>query len=194
MPPNIAPSAEKGLGSMPTSSRKECCSAGGQKCDLRNLGDSLYHVVHHSELSARELAEQLGVRPGYLLDAANPDRDDTQFQLRLLAPLTRLSKNDALIEAVARGCGGVFVRTPTLTGRHADIAHQSTRVLREVCEAIEAPAAAVENDARIDAAECAGIDKQIDEAIAALLVLKTVVRAAADLPPASGSGPVRRRA
>jgi len=178
---------------MSTNSRKQCTS--GERCDIHGLSDAVYCVLHHSERPLKEIAETVGVRSGYLMDAANPDREDTQFQARLIAPVTRVSDNDAIIVQLARDCGGAFVRTPVLTGKHADITVQTARILREVADVIQAPAAALASDAHIDAGECVDIDKQIDEAVSALLALKAIVRAAAGVPPlaASTSGRAERR-
>ena len=165
---------------MSTNSRKQCTS--GDRCDVHGLADAIYCVLHHSSSPLKEIALTVGARPGLLMDAANPDREDTQLQTRLVAPITRVAQNDAIIEQFARDCGGVFVRTPLLSGPHADITKHTATILREVADVIQAPAAALANDQRIDAGECADIEKQIDEAVAALVALKPVVRAAAGLP------------
>ena len=165
---------------MSTNSRKQCTS--GERCDVHGLADAIYCALHHARLPLKDIALTVGARAGYLMDAANPDREDTQFQARLIAPVTRVSGNDAIIEQIARDCGGVFVRTPTLSGAHADITIHTAKILREVADVIQAPAAALGNDQRIDAGECAEIEKQIDEAVAALMALKPIVRASAGLP------------
>lgn len=165
---------------MSTNSRTQC--TGGQPCDVQTLADAIYCALHHSPLGLKDIALTVGVRPGYLMDSANPDREDTQFQARLIAPVTRVSGNDAIIEQLARDCGGVFVATPTLSGAHGDIAVHTAAILREVADVIQAPAVALANDARIDPQECAEMEKQIDEAVAALLALKPVIRTQAGLP------------
>lgn len=101
---------------MATNSRKQCTS--GDRCDIRSQADALYCVLHHSDTALKDIAAIVGVRAGYLMDAANPDRDETQLQMRLVAPVTNVAKNDALIEQIARDCGGVFVRFPALSFPH----------------------------------------------------------------------------
>jgi len=174
---------------MSTNSRKQCTT--GARCDVHTLADAIYCAVHHSALGLKDIALTVGARSGYLMDAANPDREDTQFQARLVAPVTRVSGNDAIIAQLARDCGGVFVHTPLLAGVNADITLQTATILREVADVIQAPAAALANDARIDAREAGEIERQIDEAVAALLALKPVVRVAAGLPP-TPAAPAKR--
>src|SRR5688500_2465061 len=82
---------------------------GKVRANHESLGDAIQAVVLHSDVPAKALADAIGVRYGYLLDAANPDRDDTQFQARLIAPLTRASRNAAIVQRIAQDCGGVFV-------------------------------------------------------------------------------------
>lgn len=91
-----------------TSGRRACRN--GETCQPRTFGEALYHQVHHSVQDARTLAETIGVRAGYLLDAANPDRDEVQFQARLLVPLMRATEDTTLLEWLAGQMGGVFTR------------------------------------------------------------------------------------
>jgi hypothetical protein len=67
-------------------------------------------------MTVREIAEALGVRVGYLLDAANPDREDVQFQARLLGRLAKVTGNDRAIHYIAQMSGGLFVRLPERIG------------------------------------------------------------------------------
>lgn len=111
-----------------TNSRKVCRS--GDRCDARSLADVLYCMVHHSDVDASSVAEKIGVRRGYLLDASNPDRVDTQFQARLIAPITQATGNDSLIKHLARECGGVFFQLPAVESTdHADVNNQTTTMI-----------------------------------------------------------------
>lgn len=157
-----------------TRSRKQCTS--GEHCEPRSLQEAIYCALHHSEMPLARIAETVNVRAGYLMDAANPDREDTQFQARLIAPITRVTNNHAVVSQLARDCGGLFVPTPAVSKDHSDIAHQTATVLREVADVIQAPHSALNGDNKIDAAECASIEAEIDQAVTALLSLKTLVR------------------
>jgi hypothetical protein len=162
-----------------TRSRKQCTS--GDRCEPRNLQEAIYCELHHSDLPLARIAETIGVRAGYLMDAANPDRDDTQFQARLIAPTTRITGNTAVISLLSRECGGVFVPTPEVSADHSDIANHTAAILREVADVIQSPAKALSSNNDINASECADIERDIDEAVTALLSLKRLVRAKAGL-------------
>ena len=125
---------------MPSSSRKQCRRA--EHCDIRSLADAVYHVVHHSPLGAREIAERIGVRYAYLLDCANSDREEMQLQARLIAPLTHVTGDTAIVEQLASVCGGVFVPLPSVTAAAPDVIEQTTRAVREFGELLAVTASA----------------------------------------------------
>jgi hypothetical protein len=79
-----------------TESRKHCRL--GRSCQHDTLADALYCTIHHADVGTTQIAESLGVRRGYLLDAANPDREDVQFQARLLVPLVRVTGNYCVLD------------------------------------------------------------------------------------------------
>jgi hypothetical protein len=157
-----------------TKSRKQCTS--GDHCETRTLQEAIYCLLHHSAVPLAAIASAIGVRPGYLMDAANPDREDTQFQTRLVAPTKHVARNEVVIAQLARDCGGVFVATPDVSGDDSEIAMHTAAVLREVADVIQAPAKALAGDNRISASELTTIEAEIDEAITALLGLKYTVR------------------
>lgn len=99
-----------------TRGRKACTS--GDRCEPRTLAESLYCCVHHSGIEPRIIAERIGVRVGYLLDAANPDRDDMQFQSRHLVPLSIVTGNLLPLRFLATALGCLVV--PVLQGEASD--------------------------------------------------------------------------
>lgn len=92
-----------------TTSKKDC-EAG--LCKPRTFAEGLYHDVHHGKLAPKEVAEICGMRPALLLDAANPFRDDTQFQARRLGHFSRVQESFEGLNAICHDAGGVFVRLP----------------------------------------------------------------------------------
>ena len=125
-----------------TSGRRACRN--GETCQPRTFGEALYHQVHHSVQDARTLAESVGVRAGYLLDAANPDRDEVQFQARLLVPLMRATDDTTLLEWMAAQVGCLVVRAAAV-----DAVSDPSQELLEIIDRIGALAAA-ERDAMAD--------------------------------------------
>lgn len=93
-----------------TQGRKACRA--GESCTPRTFDEALYCLVNHSEKDAGELAEAIRHRRGYLIDCANPDRDN-HLHASDLPTLTTRSGNTVAIEYLARACGGVFVPLPT---------------------------------------------------------------------------------
>jgi len=145
---------------MSTHNRKACRQ--GRRCDARSLGDALYCTVHHSDVEAKQLAERLGIRYGYLLDAANPDREDAQFQLRLLLPLVVATGRTEILDYLEREVGRVAFAVPTAADpAQADLFDGLAVAMRELGED----------------AEALRFGAEVDETIAALAKLKALVTA-----------------
>jgi len=89
-------------------------------CVVTTVQELVQCAVHHSSLAPKQIADALNVKHGYLLDAANPDRDDLAFQLRLLLPLIRATKRYDLLQALAGMADGVFVRVPDVETPQVD--------------------------------------------------------------------------
>lgn len=74
-----------------------------------SLRDALYQMVHHSRVPAKVQAEELGMGYSYLCNAANPNLDGFDYQLRLLVPHSRLTGNFAAVDYIERTLGRVGV-------------------------------------------------------------------------------------
>jgi hypothetical protein len=162
-----------------TKSRKQCES--GDVCEPRALAEAIYCMVHHSGVDVAEIAKLLCTRTGYLLDAANPDRDEVQFQARMLVPAMTHFKNLTPLHFLCREMNGVFVAFPEVSIAHDD-------VYRGLCDAIEEmgqSSSAVKKallDDLVDESEADVVDREVDEAVAALLRVKAAVRAKVQRP------------
>lgn len=91
-----------------TTGRKAC--AHGDHCQPRTFGEVLYHQVHHTGADTTIIAERLSVRRGYLCDSCNPDREEVQFQARLLVPLMVATGDISVLEWMAAQVGCVVTR------------------------------------------------------------------------------------
>lgn len=156
-----------------TAGRRACRS--GQPCQPRTLSEVIYCVVHHSDVDAGTLAEFIGVRRGYLIDAANADRDEVQFQLRWLIPVTLRSGNDALMRYLARGCGGAFVVLPLGQAGPSDATAHAATICREVADVLDTPATILARRG-VPPNDVSLIEKEISEAIEALVNYQQHVR------------------
>jgi hypothetical protein len=162
-----------------TKSRKQCQS--GDVCEPRSLAEAVYCMVHHSGVDVAEVAKLLCVRTGYLLDAANPDRDEVQFQARMLAPAMTHFKNVKPLQFLCREMNGVFVAFPEVSSTHDDVYRGMCDAIEEVGQSSSAVKKALtDNDVTDEEADAA--DTEIDEAVAALLRVKASVRAKVQRP------------
>lgn len=166
---------------MSTTGRKACTT--GTHCQPATLGEVVYCVVHHSRIDAKTIAERLGVRYTYLTDAASPDRDEVQFQARLIVPITLATGNDALLRYLAAQCGYVAFKVPTASDAHADVVAHTAKVVREFGDVLTASATAMADHA-ITASEAAGVCQEIDELIGALASHKALFQLAGSHAPA----------
>lgn len=155
--------------------RRNCRN--GEPCQPRTLLEAIYCLVHHSAADAATIAERIAVRRGYLLDAANPDREDIQFQARLIEPASAAASNDVVVEFLCRLRGGVFVRTPSfdLEGAIA-ITQGHLEVIREIGEDA-AKVHEILRDRKLTADEADEFDAEIDDTMQKLAEWKAIVRA-----------------
>lgn len=77
----------------------------------RSLREALYAMVHRSDCPAKVQAEELGVSLSYLENAANPNLEGEgwNYQLRLLVPHTRMTRNFAVLDYIEQALGRVAV-------------------------------------------------------------------------------------
>lgn len=161
--------------------------------DSPSLRDALYHTVHDATGGAKALADLIGVRHGYLLDAVNPDRDDVQFQLRLAAPLMNATQAldgvrcCLIADVIERQIGRVAFPLPT--GANLDAA-QANAVL-QFGEYLTESAAAT-SDSTVTPAEAERCEKQGQDAIAAICACVANMRQRAGLPAIDGPRVIAR--
>lgn len=148
-----------------TTGRRACTS--GEKCQPRSLAEVLYCVVHHSRIDAGQLADRIGVRKGYLLDAANPDRDEVQFQARWIVPVTLASGNDALLRYLADQCGGVFFAVPQIDDAGSDVVQDTAKAVEAFGALLQCGAQAWA-DRHVSEAEAQTVAQCASAAIAAI--------------------------
>lgn len=156
-----------------TKSRKQCQS--GDVCEPRTLTEAVYCCLHHSGIDVVAVAKAMQVRPGYLQDAANSDRDEVQFQARMLPQLMDVTGNVKPLQWLCREMNGVFVPLPDVSPAHNDIYRGLCDAIEEVGQSSGAVKKALLDD-EVSAEEADMVDQEIDEAVAALLRVKAAVR------------------
>jgi hypothetical protein len=171
-----------------TKSRKQCQS--GDVCEPSTLTEAIYCTLHHSGVDVVEVAKQMRVRPGYLQDASNSDRDEVQFQARMLPQLMTVTSNVKPLQWLCREMDGVFVAFPEVSAAHDDVYRGMCDAIEEVGQSSSAVKRALANN-DVTEEEADSADKEIDEAVAALLRVKAAVRSKVPRPRPQIVGGVR---
>lgn len=162
-----------------TRGRKACRS--GQRCEPRTWGEALYCLVQHSNLEPAEIAARIGKRVGYLLDASNPDREDTKFQAELLTAVMHVTHNLAPLHYLCAEFGGVFLPLPAAAASDDEVLAAFARAVAEVGESGSAITQGLE-DRTLTPEEAQRACREIDETIAAFVQVKALVRSRAGVP------------
>lgn len=156
-----------------TRSRRACRQ--GQTCEPRTLLEAIQCCVLHSDRDSASIAEALGIRRGYLLDAANPDRDEMHFQARLLSPLMNVTGNVTPLRYLAREQGFAIVELPRTEAGDDDIRTKFLKVVSELGDGSRAIDTAL-SDGSITGDEAAAINRELQETIEALVAVQAVVQ------------------
>lgn len=139
-----------------------------------NIFAAVRELVHESAKPPKAIADEAGIRYGYLMRAADEHQDDVQFQARWVGPVTRAANNDCLIKFLAIDCGGVFFRL----NRNASMDVETSKALKEFGEYISSVADA-QDDLKTTPEEYHKVKAQAHEAIAAILAHVDKLRIAA---------------
>lgn len=138
---------------------------------------AVHALVHEGAIPPKAIAEESGIRYGYLMRAADPNEDDVQFQARWIAPVTNAAKNDILIKTIAEQCGGAFYR---LAGP-GKMDQATATSLKEFAEYLSAIADAT-SDRVVTPAEYYRAKAQAHDAISAILSGVEGLRVTANVP------------
>lgn len=111
-------------------SKKSCTK--GDSCIPSTLAEAIYCCVFHSGLEPAVIAERMGVSRAYLYNAANPDREDFQFQARLIIPLTHATGNLCILHFMAREFNQAVVPLPAPSATPQDIRGEFMKVMRSL--------------------------------------------------------------
>lgn len=80
------------------------------------LKDVLHKVVFESKLSARQIAEELGISYSMLTNAAHPELDTFKFAARYVIPITKITGDFRLLDFMEQSCGRVAFALPEIPG------------------------------------------------------------------------------
>lgn len=109
------------------------------------LRDALHESVHNGGVPMKRLADQLGISYSYLANAANPNLEDFNFQLKHLMPLINATGSYAVLDYLENACGRVAFCLPQagkdhleitqglleLVGRMGELSHEMSMILAD---------------------------------------------------------------
>ncbi len=155
-----------------TRGRKAC--RGGHPCEPRTFAEALYCLVQHSDIEPEQLAARLGKRVGYILDASNPDRDETKFQAELIVPAMLATNNLAPLHFLCSAFNGVFQPLPPTDCTQDQILTAFARAVSEVGQTGDAILRGFD-DARFTPDDARKAVKELDESMQAFANVRALL-------------------
>lgn len=158
------------------------------------LEDALYDVGHYSDggHNVRTIARDTGLVERHLYAAIDPHNPKV-FPAAWIVPVTKATKNYAILNFLAHSVGGVFVRAlDRTTGSLSELTTAVSDLMREVADVIAVAGDALK-DNRVDATEKATLLQQLREARAAIDRAETIVLSLPDDLPSRILAEARRR-
>lgn len=144
--------------------------------ESRHISLALYQAINATGMHLSRAAKELGVTEWLLYKWTDCDSANNNFPLYLLRRFTKRI-SDELIKVVAKRCGYLLVPEPRVNGKVEDEALDLIcKELRENTEALERFKDAI-SDKKVTPREMRALEREIDDAIATLLLLREYARA-----------------
>jgi len=141
---------------------------GGTPCTPSNFNEAIYCLVFHGPLSTEELSGRIGVPRKRLLNAANPNRQESVFAASWIEPIVEHTGDLSLLRYLAAKLNCAIVPLPTALGANDQGGQRVLDITRELGEAVTKYQRA-RADGRVDDVERDGIRSEIREAVVELL-------------------------
>jgi len=130
--------------------------------------EAVYEVVHHSNVPPKQIADYLGIGESTLYNAANPHLNETSLSRKHIVPITRRTRNFAILDYFEHACGRVAFEVPAAGGTFTDVTREVSALAREFGELLATIAAALEDNGRIDRDELPVFNERCLEMIKAV--------------------------
>lgn len=125
-------------------------------------------------MTAQEVAERIGIPrqtlQSYTYDPDNPSDASRGLPARLIVPLTLITGNAAILDALVARVGSIRIPLPEDGRSRSDLVEATAVAVREFGELLAAHAAALE-DGRVAPAEAEKIRREAYEAMQAIAAL-----------------------
>ncbi len=142
--------------------------------------EALQEDLRTSMVPARVVAEDLEMSYSMLMNAANPDLPEFNFQARKLARFAQVTGGRHAINFLVRSIGCVMLELPEIPATFERIEELVAASVKEFGDVLSEVGRALV-DHRITRQEAKRLEREIDEQVAKVMALKEAVKAAAEV-------------
>lgn len=130
--------------------------------------ESVYELVHRSDIPPKLIADHLGIGESTLYNAANPNNEETSLARKHIIPATRFTRNFGILDYFEHACGRVAFEIPTGEGSFTEVTREVSVMAREFGELLATIARALEDNGQIDPPELPALNERCLEMIKAV--------------------------
>lgn len=127
---------------------------------INTLKDALHDQIHGSAVPIKIQAQEIGISYSYLANAANPDLEEFQFQLRHLMPLCKAGGRTDALDYISASLGRIYIDLPVTPSCPDTLHAELGGCFKEFGEFAETSAKAL-SDNRVTRAEAKRIEKEL---------------------------------
>lgn len=141
--------------------------------------EALQEDLRRSKVPARVVAEELEMSYSMLMNAANPDLPEFNFQARKLARFAQVTGEKSAINFLVRSIGCVMLNLPDVPASFENIELLIAENVKEFGDVLCGVGAALA-DHKITKHEAKRLEREIDEQVAKAVALKEAIKLAAE--------------
>ncbi len=142
--------------------------------------EAVYSAVHRSSVPPKMIADHLGISESTLYNAANPNSEEPQLPRKHIVPLTRFTKNFAILDYFEHAVGRVAFEIPSFAGSFSSVAREAAETTEHFGVLLRQIGSALENDGLVDMKELRHIEPACLKLIETIARLSAVARQEAE--------------